>query len=156
MLLWVNSRRLKHPDYMVVTDYSVFSTHTRTCTHTHTHTRTHTHTHTRTNTYRQTDRQTDNRQVDRQVTHSADKVGFSLVGGLVGLRYLSWNSRGMLKGTATLNGPSSTPTVNRSASPSGDSTAFCNLRISRNQLDWNGLSSPEQTVMSMFVCWLLA
>ena len=51
-------------------------------------------------------------------THSALKVGFSLDGGLLGLRYLSWNSSGMLKGTATLNGPSNSPTVKRSASPS--------------------------------------
>ena len=51
-------------------------------------------------------------------THSALKVGFSLDGGLLGLRYLSWNSSGMLKGTATLNGPSNSPTVKHSASPS--------------------------------------
>ena len=54
----------------------------------------------------------------KHYTHSALKVGFSLDGGLLGLRYLSWNSSGMLKGTATLNGPSNSPTVKRSASPS--------------------------------------
>ena len=51
-------------------------------------------------------------------SYSADKHGFTLFGGLVGLRYLSRNSNGMLNGWPTLNGPSRSPTVKQSASPS--------------------------------------